>query len=159
MFYESVIGWKKIATLLPKSWLAKTPQALEPRRLGRQSAERERISEIDWNTYKIKKLQALALYVFLLFYEYVIGWKKMATLLPKSWLAETPQALEPRRLGRQSAERERISEIDWNTYKIKKLQALALFACSLGGADRSPIYLSLNSINQTGCRRDVLLHI
>jgi hypothetical protein len=60
LFYESVIGWKKIATLLPKSWLAKTPQALEPRRLGRQSAERERISEIDWNTFKIKKLQALA---------------------------------------------------------------------------------------------------
>ncbi|MGM1033091.1 MAG: hypothetical protein ACQEXK_11535 [Bacillota bacterium] len=74
---------------------------------------------------------------FLLFYESVIGWKKIATLLPKSWLAKTPQALEPRRLGRQSAERERISEIDWNTFKIKKLQALALFACSLGGADRS----------------------
>lgn len=52
-----------------------------------------------------------------------------------------------------------ISEIDWNTFKVKKLQALALFACSLGGADRSPIYLSLNSIIQTGCRRDGLLHI
>ncbi|MED3786097.1 hypothetical protein P4576_02385 [Peribacillus frigoritolerans] len=52
LFYESVIGWKKIATLLPKSWLAKTPQELEPRRLGRQSAERERISEIDWITLK-----------------------------------------------------------------------------------------------------------
>jgi len=51
LFYESVIGWKKIATLLPKSWLAKTPQALEPRRLGRQSAERERISEIDWKCF------------------------------------------------------------------------------------------------------------
>ncbi|MED4692417.1 hypothetical protein [Peribacillus frigoritolerans] len=112
MFYESVIGWKKIATLLPKSWLAKTPQALELRRLGRQPAERKRISEIDWNTFKIKKLQALALFVFLLFYESVIGWKKYATLLPNNWLAETPQALEPRRLGRQSAERERISEID-----------------------------------------------
>ncbi|MGZ9819550.1 hypothetical protein ACXM0N_27190 [Peribacillus simplex] len=37
--------------------------------------------------------------------------KKFATLLPNSWLAETPQALAPRRLGRQSAERERISEI------------------------------------------------
>ncbi|WHY13593.1 hypothetical protein QNH16_23030 [Peribacillus frigoritolerans] len=65
------------------------------------------------NTFEIKKLQALALYAFLLFYESVIGWKKIATLLPKSWLAKTPQALEPRRLGRQSAERERISEIDW----------------------------------------------
>jgi hypothetical protein len=59
-----------------------------------------------------------------LFYESVIGLKKFAILLP-------------RRLGIQSAERERISEIDWNTFKIKKLQALALFACSLGGADRS----------------------
>jgi hypothetical protein len=43
---------KKIATLLPKSWLAKTPQALVPNRLGRQSAERERISEIDWNVFE-----------------------------------------------------------------------------------------------------------
>ncbi|MFS0669856.1 hypothetical protein AB1L12_18285 [Peribacillus frigoritolerans] len=49
--FESVIGWKKSATLLPKSWLTKTPQAHEPRRFGRQSAERERISEIDWNTF------------------------------------------------------------------------------------------------------------
>ncbi|MCY9141266.1 hypothetical protein [Peribacillus frigoritolerans] len=31
------------------------------------------------------------------------GLKKFATLLPKNWLAETPQALVPRRLGRQSA--------------------------------------------------------
>ncbi|MFJ7938352.1 hypothetical protein ACIQYG_07435 [Peribacillus sp. NPDC096622] len=42
------------------------------------------------------------------------GLKKYATLLPKNWLAETPQALASRRLGRQSAERERISEINWN---------------------------------------------
>jgi hypothetical protein len=47
------------------------------------------------------------------------GWKKYATLLPKNWLAETPQALEPRRLGRQSAERERISEISWNVFLNK----------------------------------------
>jgi hypothetical protein len=40
----------------------------------------------------------------------LIGLKKFATLLPNNWLAETPQALAPRRLGRQSAERERISE-------------------------------------------------
>ncbi|MFE4077392.1 hypothetical protein, partial [Peribacillus sp. YIM B13477] len=33
---------------------------------------------------------------------------------PKYCLAETPQALTPRRLGRQSAERERISEISCN---------------------------------------------
>ncbi|MEF2093154.1 hypothetical protein V3595_00570 [Bacillus sp. CFBP9009] len=30
------------------------------------------------------------------------------------WLAETPQALAPRKLGRQSAERERIFGINWN---------------------------------------------
>jgi hypothetical protein len=40
--------------------------------------------------------------------------KKIATLLPKNWLTETPQALAPRRHGRQSAERERISEINWD---------------------------------------------
>jgi hypothetical protein len=36
--------------------------------------------------------------------------KKFATLLPNNWLAETPQTLASRRLGKQSAERERISE-------------------------------------------------
>jgi hypothetical protein len=45
---------------------------------------------------------------------------KSATLLPNNWLAETPQALASRRLGRQSAERERISEISWNFFKRKK---------------------------------------
>ncbi|MFK9120076.1 hypothetical protein ACJEBK_24805, partial [Peribacillus frigoritolerans] len=40
------------------------------------------------------------------------GWKKYATLLPNNRLAETPQALASRRLGRQSAEREWISEIN-----------------------------------------------
>ncbi|WP_343929456.1 hypothetical protein [Peribacillus frigoritolerans] len=40
-------GWKKFATPLPKNWLAGTPQTLASRRLGRQSAERERISEIN----------------------------------------------------------------------------------------------------------------
>ncbi|WP_440970139.1 hypothetical protein ACSS6N_22125 [Peribacillus frigoritolerans] len=48
--------------------------------------------------------------------------KKFATLLPNYWLAETPQTLASRRLGRQSAERERISEINGN-FLIKKLQA------------------------------------
>jgi hypothetical protein len=38
--------------------------------------------------------------------------KKFATLLPNNWLAETPQTLALMRLGRQSAERERISEIN-----------------------------------------------
>jgi hypothetical protein len=72
MFLEKTVGWshpnlylrlvyplsfspvilirlKKIATLLPKNWLTETPQALAPRRHGRQSAERERISEINWD--------------------------------------------------------------------------------------------------------------
>ncbi|MFS0671262.1 hypothetical protein AB1L12_25620 [Peribacillus frigoritolerans] len=40
------------------------------------------------------------------------GWKKYATLLPRNWLAETPETFTSRRLGRQSAERERISGID-----------------------------------------------
>ncbi|MFE4075131.1 hypothetical protein [Peribacillus sp. YIM B13477] len=44
------------------------------------------------------------------------GWKKYATLLPSNWLAETPETLASRRLGRQSAERERISEISCNVY-------------------------------------------
>ncbi|MFF2855810.1 hypothetical protein [Peribacillus sp. NPDC058002] len=38
--------------------------------------------------------------------------KKFATLLPNNWLAETPETLAARRLGRQSAERELISEIN-----------------------------------------------
>jgi hypothetical protein len=37
---------KKFATLLPNNWLAKTKQTL-----GRQSAERERISEINYNVF------------------------------------------------------------------------------------------------------------
>ncbi|WP_230134992.1 hypothetical protein [Peribacillus frigoritolerans] len=50
------------------------------------------------------------------------GWKKFATLLPNNWLAETPQAFASRRLGRQSAERERISGIDWDVFERKKLR-------------------------------------
>ncbi|MEB2489949.1 hypothetical protein SOP93_02005 [Peribacillus frigoritolerans] len=34
----------------------------------------------------------------------LIGLKKFAALLPNNWLAETPQTLASRRLGRQSAE-------------------------------------------------------
>jgi hypothetical protein len=53
-----------------------------------------------------------------LFYEYDIGWKKCDT--PAEILSsETRQALTPRRLGRQSAERERISEISWNVFSKK----------------------------------------
>ncbi|PAL07115.1 hypothetical protein, partial [Peribacillus simplex] len=42
-------GWKKYARLLPNNWVAKTPQALAPRRLGRQSAGREWVFGINWN--------------------------------------------------------------------------------------------------------------
>jgi hypothetical protein len=44
---ETLTRLKRFATLLPKYWIAETPQALALRRLGRQSAERERISEIN----------------------------------------------------------------------------------------------------------------
>jgi hypothetical protein len=40
-----------------------------------------------------------------------IGWMNFARILPNNWLDETPLPLAVRRLGRQSAERERISEI------------------------------------------------
>ncbi|PCD09214.1 hypothetical protein CMV16_02030 [Peribacillus simplex] len=82
-------------------------------RLGRQSAEREQISGINWNVILRKKLrldipnqikeQVILDCVLTVFLN---GWKKFATLLPSNWLAETPQALALRRLGRQSAERE-----------------------------------------------------
>ncbi|MFS0604407.1 hypothetical protein [Peribacillus frigoritolerans] len=55
MFFSVILnGWKKFATLLPNYWLAETPKALAPRRLGRQSAERKRISEINWNVIQEK---------------------------------------------------------------------------------------------------------
>ncbi|ULM96689.1 hypothetical protein L8956_23350 [Peribacillus frigoritolerans] len=52
------IGLKKFATLLPNIWLAKTPQPLAVR-LGRQSAERERISEIKLKRLLHKKAAAI----------------------------------------------------------------------------------------------------
>ncbi|WHY14931.1 hypothetical protein QNH16_04470 [Peribacillus frigoritolerans] len=39
-------------------------------------------------------------------------WKKYGTLLPNNWLLEAPETFTSRRLGRQSAERERVSGID-----------------------------------------------
>ncbi|MFJ7852937.1 hypothetical protein ACIQX3_09185 [Peribacillus frigoritolerans] len=52
MFFSVILnGWKKFATLLPNYWLAETPQALASRRLGRQSVERERISEIKQKSF------------------------------------------------------------------------------------------------------------
>ncbi|PKF86515.1 hypothetical protein CW306_20370 [Bacillus sp. BA3] len=48
------------------------------------------------------------------------GLKEYATLLPKNWLAETPQTLASSRLGRQSAESERISEIKLERFSNKK---------------------------------------
>ncbi|MFY0781125.1 hypothetical protein AB1K18_12670 [Peribacillus simplex] len=52
---ETLIRLKKYATLLPNNWLAETPQTLAARSLGRQSAERERISEINYNVIIFKK--------------------------------------------------------------------------------------------------------
>ncbi|MFF2496820.1 hypothetical protein [Peribacillus sp. NPDC058075] len=69
-FTVILIGLKKFATLLPNNWLAKTPQPLAVRRLGRQSAERERISEIHRYIFLIKKLQANSL-----FFEFVYSLK------------------------------------------------------------------------------------
>jgi hypothetical protein len=69
----------------------------------------------------ISKQELVIIYDFLLFYMdgTVTSLKKSATLLPNSWLADTPQALALMRLGRQSAERERISEINWNVFLIR----------------------------------------
>ncbi|MEV5112425.1 hypothetical protein MRBL20_000515 [Peribacillus frigoritolerans] len=50
-FTEILNGWKKIATLLRNNWLAKTPKALALMWLGSQSAERERVSEINWKFF------------------------------------------------------------------------------------------------------------
>ncbi|MFY0782640.1 hypothetical protein AB1K18_20510 [Peribacillus simplex] len=52
LFYGwNPIGLKKFATLLPNNWLAKTAQTFALMRLGRQSAERERISENSWTFF------------------------------------------------------------------------------------------------------------
>ncbi|MBT2650179.1 hypothetical protein J7E52_26395 [Bacillus sp. ISL-34] len=49
MFFPAIlIGLKKLVTLLPNNWIAETPETLALMRLGRQSAERERVSEINW---------------------------------------------------------------------------------------------------------------
>ncbi|MBX9956176.1 hypothetical protein H7T43_14850 [Peribacillus simplex] len=83
----------------------------------------------DWSKFE-RCLQALAFrngltqHVFkkktclsFIFFPVILnGWKKYATLLPKNWLAETPETLASRRLGRQSAERERISGINWHVF-------------------------------------------
>ncbi|MEY9869252.1 hypothetical protein ABIE66_004631 [Peribacillus sp. B2I2] len=53
---ETLIGLKKFATLLPNNWLDETPQTVALMRLGRQPAERERISEINWTVFQRKKL-------------------------------------------------------------------------------------------------------
>ncbi|WP_176474895.1 hypothetical protein [Peribacillus simplex] len=49
MFFPVLLnGWKKCATLLPNNGLAETLETLALMRLGRQSAEREWILEINW---------------------------------------------------------------------------------------------------------------
>ncbi|PAK39078.1 hypothetical protein CHI08_19185 [Peribacillus simplex] len=50
---------------------------------------------------------------FMFFPVLLNGWKKCATLLPNNGLAETLETLALMRLGRQSAEREWILEINW----------------------------------------------
>ncbi|WP_249597150.1 hypothetical protein [Peribacillus frigoritolerans] len=45
--FETLKGLKKFATLLPNNRLDETPQTLALMRLGRKSAERERISGIN----------------------------------------------------------------------------------------------------------------
>ncbi|MEX6702151.1 hypothetical protein ABS315_21525 [Peribacillus frigoritolerans] len=55
--------------------------------------------------------------------------EEIATLLPNNWLAETPQTLTLMRLGRQSAERERISEIKGNFNKKKTAGKRVFFVC------------------------------
>ncbi|MGG0409372.1 hypothetical protein [Peribacillus simplex] len=54
--WDETLTRLEFATLLPNNWLAKTPQTLALMRLGRQSAERERISEINRNVFQRKKL-------------------------------------------------------------------------------------------------------
>ncbi|MDQ0881928.1 hypothetical protein QFZ73_002939 [Peribacillus sp. V2I11] len=51
--------------------------------------------------------------------------------------------------------------INWIVFLRKNCRQTRFieFIYSLGGANRSSIYLSLNSITQTGCRRDGPLHI
>jgi hypothetical protein len=65
--------------------------------------------------FKIK-LEYLSCFLLVHTDETLTGLKRFATLLPKYWIAETPQALTLRRLGRQAAERERISEISCNFF-------------------------------------------
>ncbi|MBT2665034.1 hypothetical protein J7J00_05965 [Bacillus sp. ISL-4] len=60
--------------------------------------------------------------------------KKFATPLPNNWLVETPQPLALMRIGRQSAERERISEINCNFFLKNKRETnldLKYSVCSI----------------------------
>ncbi|MBT2667513.1 hypothetical protein J7J00_18835 [Bacillus sp. ISL-4] len=49
--------------------------------------------------------------------------------MPNYWLAETPQPLALMRHGRQSAERERISDINWNFLKQKNCRQTPAVNC------------------------------
>ncbi|WP_289315728.1 hypothetical protein [Peribacillus sp. NJ4] len=66
--------------------------------------------------YKKKTWLSFMNFYFFIWNEILSGLKKFTTLLPNNWLAKTPQTLALMRLGRQSAERERISEINWNIF-------------------------------------------
>jgi hypothetical protein len=54
LFYETLIGLKKFATLLPNIWLAKTPQPLAVRRLGRRRRKGSGFQISSWNVFFIK---------------------------------------------------------------------------------------------------------
>ncbi|WHX90176.1 hypothetical protein [Peribacillus simplex] len=45
------LGLNEFATILPNNWLATPHLMLAARRLGKQSMERERISENSWNFF------------------------------------------------------------------------------------------------------------
>jgi len=108
---------KEITPFVYKQIIKENRNTLTP------TMERERISEINCNFFKekLRLVSSRSMFKinlsFMLFPVILIGLKKFATLLPNNWLAETPQTLASRRLGRLSAERERISEINCNFFK------------------------------------------
>ncbi|TFH60014.1 hypothetical protein [Peribacillus frigoritolerans] len=63
MFFPVIVNvWKKYATLLPKDWLAETPETLASRRLGRQSAERGRTGFLKSTGMSFRKKLHVKLY-------------------------------------------------------------------------------------------------
>ncbi|MGG0414122.1 hypothetical protein [Peribacillus simplex] len=78
--------------------------------------------------------------------------KKFATLLPNYWLAETPQALALMRLGRQSAESERISEINSDRFfELQAFQGFGLIFKVVTSWAVEKIYRRLNNLREWAC--------